>query len=48
MSYQEVEREMDDLKKGSRTTVLLGEIVFDRPQPPDRFTIQNLNREGGE
>jgi hypothetical protein len=40
--------EMTDLKKGSRTTVLLTEIVFDRPQPGDRFTLRNLNREGGE
>jgi len=40
--------EMTDLKKGSRTTVLLKEIVFDRPQPDDRFTLRNLNREGGE
>jgi outer membrane lipoprotein-sorting protein len=40
--------EMTDLKKGSRTTVELKEIVFDRPQPDDRFTLRNLNREGGE
>jgi hypothetical protein len=40
--------EMTDIRKGSRTTVLLKEIVFDRPQPADRFTIRNLNREGGE
>ena len=40
--------EMTDLKKGSRTTVLLKEIVYDRPQPDDRFTHRNLNREGGE
>ena len=40
--------EMTDLKKGSRTTVLLKEMVFDRPQPDDRFTLRNLNREGGE
>lgn len=40
--------EMTDLKKVSRTTVLLKEIVFDRPQPDDRFTLRNLNREGGE
>jgi Outer membrane lipoprotein-sorting protein len=37
--------EMSDLKKGSRTTVLLKELAFDRPQPADRFTLQNLNRE---
>ena len=40
--------EMTDLKKGSRTTVILREIALDRPQPPGRFTLQNLNREGGE
>lgn len=40
--------EMADLKKGSRTTVLLKELAFDRPNPPDRFTLQNLNREGGD
>lgn len=40
--------EMTDLKKGSRTTVVLKEIAFDRPQPSDRFTLQNLNREGDE
>lgn len=40
--------EMSDLKKGSKTTVLFQEVVFDRPQPAGRFTLQNLNREGGE
>jgi hypothetical protein len=40
--------EMKDLKKGSTTTVLLKEILFDKPQPSSRFTLQNLNREGGE
>ena len=40
--------EMSDLKKGSKTTVLLREIAFDRPQLASRFTLQNLNREGGE
>ncbi|MDD2733559.1 MAG: outer membrane lipoprotein-sorting protein [Desulfuromonadaceae bacterium] len=40
--------EMKDLKKGSTTTVLLKEILFDKPQPVSRFTLQNLNREGGE
>lgn len=40
--------EMADLKKGSRTTVLLKEIAFDKPQPAGRFTLQNLNREGGD
>jgi outer membrane lipoprotein-sorting protein len=40
--------EMTDLKKGSRTTILLQELAFDRPQPAGRFTLQNLNREGGE
>jgi hypothetical protein len=38
--------EMKELKKGSTTTVLLREIVFDRPQAAARFTILNLNREG--
>jgi len=40
--------EMSDLKKGSKTTVLLKEIAFDRPQAANRFTLQNLNREGGD
>jgi len=40
--------EMSDLKKGSKTTVVLQEISFDKPQPPSRFTLQNLNREGGD
>lgn len=40
--------EMFDLQKGSRTTVLLKEMAFDRAQPADRFTLQNLNREGGQ
>jgi Outer membrane lipoprotein-sorting protein len=40
--------EMTDLKKGSRTTIVLQELAFDRPQPVGRFTLQNLNREGGE
>jgi outer membrane lipoprotein-sorting protein len=40
--------EMSDLMKGSRTTVLLREITFDRPQSADRFTLKNLNREGGD
>jgi hypothetical protein len=40
--------EMSDLKKGSRTTVVLKELAFDKPQPPDRFTLQSLTREGGE
>ncbi len=40
--------EMKELKKGSTTTVLLKEIVFDRPQAAGRFTLQNLNREGGD
>jgi hypothetical protein len=40
--------EMKDLKKGSTTTVLLKEILFDKPQPASRFTLQNLNREGGD
>lgn len=37
--------EMKDLKKGSTTTVVLQKLAFDRPQPADRFTLQNLNRE---
>lgn len=40
--------EMKDLKKGSTTTVLLKEIVFNSPQAANRFTLQNLNREGGD
>lgn len=40
--------EMTDRKKGSRTTVLLKEIAFDRAHPADRFTLQNLTREGGD
>jgi outer membrane lipoprotein-sorting protein len=40
--------EMSDLKKGSRTTVLVKDTAFDLPQPPGRFTLQNLTREGGE
>jgi hypothetical protein len=39
--------EMNDLKKGSKTTVLLKEISFNRLHPAGRFTLQNLNREGG-
>lgn len=40
--------EMSDIKKGSKTTVVLQEIAFDKPQPASRFTLQNLNREGGD
>lgn len=40
--------EMSDAKKGSKTTVVLKEIAFDKPQPASRFTLQNLNREGGD
>jgi len=40
--------EMSDFKKGSRTAVQLKEIVLDKPQPSNRFTLQNLNREGGD
>lgn len=40
--------EMTDLKKGSRTTVNLKQISFNRPQPASRFTLQNLTREGGD
>jgi len=36
---------MRDQKKGSHTEVVLKELGFDRPQPADRFTLQNLNRE---
>jgi len=39
---------MANLKTESRTTVLLKELAFDRPNPPDRFTLQSLNREGGD
>ena len=40
--------EMNNPKKGSKTTVILKEIAFDKPQPASRFTLQNLNREGGD
>jgi len=40
--------EMTDLKKGSRTTVNLKQISFNRPHPASRFTLQNLTREGGD
>lgn len=40
--------EMSDLKKGSKTTVFLKQVAFDKPQVANRFTIQNLNREGGD
>lgn len=40
--------EMNDFKKGSKTTVILNEITFNRPQPLGRFTLQNLTREGGD
>ncbi len=40
--------EMTDLKKHSTTTVLFQRISFDQEQPADRFTLQNLNREGGD
>lgn len=36
--------EMADLKRGSRTAIRLSEVYFDRPQPADRFTVQNLSR----
>jgi Outer membrane lipoprotein-sorting protein len=39
---------MSDLVKGSTTTVLLQDVALDRPQVADRFTLQNLNREGGD
>lgn len=38
--------EMTDYKKGSKTVVVLNALAFDRPQPADRFTLQNLTREG--
>lgn len=37
--------EMIDLKKGGRTIINLRELIVDRPQPKDRYTIQNLLRE---
>lgn len=40
--------EMRDLVKGSTTVVLLEKLSFDVAQPADRFTLQNLNREGGD
>ena len=40
--------EMRDLGKGSTTVVLLEKLSFDVAQPADRFTLQNLNREGGD
>jgi len=40
--------EMSDVRKGSKTTVVLKELAFDKPQPAGRFTLQNLNREGGD
>ncbi len=40
--------EMADFRKGSRTTVILADIAIDAPQPPGRFTLQNLDREGGD
>jgi hypothetical protein len=38
--------EMTDVRKSLRTIVVLHEIALDRPQPSDRYTIQNLLREG--
>jgi outer membrane lipoprotein-sorting protein len=40
--------EMSDESTGSRTVVLLTDVRFDRPQPPDRFTLQNLTREAAD
>lgn len=40
--------EMTDDAKRSRTTLALSDVRFDRPQPADRFTIQNLVREDAE
>ena len=37
--------EMADLARGSRTVVVLTSVRFNRPQPPDRYTLQNLVRE---
>jgi hypothetical protein len=37
--------EMSDRIERSRTIVLLSDVAFDRPQPADRFTLQNLVRE---
>lgn len=37
--------EMVDLRTGVRTIVQRHDVVVDRPQPSDRFTIQNLTRE---
>jgi outer membrane lipoprotein-sorting protein len=38
--------EMSDLRRGTRTIVLMSDVSFDRPQPPERFTVQNLTRGG--
>jgi len=43
-----LQMEMTDRRRGSRTTVRLTEVRFDLPQPADRYTIQNLVREGAE
>lgn len=40
--------EMNSLKKGSRTVVVLKDVTFDKPHPPERFTLLNLTREGGD
>jgi hypothetical protein len=40
--------EMADLRKGSRTVVVLHDVALNRPQPADRFTIQNLLREDAD
>jgi outer membrane lipoprotein-sorting protein len=37
--------EIVDLRQGGRTVILLHDIMVDRPQPRDRYTIQNLRRE---
>ena len=39
---------MTDREKGSTTVIRLQRLVFDRPQPDGRFTLQNLTREGGD
>ena len=39
---------MNDLRKESKTVVTLKDVVFDMPQPEDRYTLKNLNREGGD
>ena len=40
--------EMSDFGKGSKTTVIMKEVAINRPQAANRFTLRNLNREGGD